>query len=57
MEWINESFARRFPSEATEIAPAHSPFQVGRVDERAGDLAGLYLLDALGDKQRGDSES
>ena len=55
VEWINGSFAKRFPSEATEIAPAHSPFQVGRVDERAGDFAGLYLLRCPGDEQRGDS--
>ncbi len=48
LEWMNGTFARRFPSDATEVAPAHSPLQVGRVDERAGDLAGLYVLDALG---------
>jgi ATP-dependent helicase/nuclease subunit A len=45
------SFARRFPAQATEIAPAHSPFQVGRVDERPGELAGLFLLDALGENK------
>ena len=51
VEWINDSFSRRFPSESTEVAPAHTPFQVGRVDERAGDLAGLYLLDAVGENK------
>jgi len=48
VEWINRTFAKRFPAEATEVAPAHSPLQVGRVDERAGDLAGLYVLRACG---------
>jgi ATP-dependent helicase/nuclease subunit A len=48
VEWVNETFAKRFPPEATEVAPAHSPFQVGRIDDRAGDLAGLHVLDALG---------
>jgi ATP-dependent helicase/nuclease subunit A len=48
VEWINQTFAKRFPSKATEIAPAHAPLQVGRVDERAGDLAGLYVLNAFG---------
>ena len=51
VEWINDSFSRRFPAESTEIAPAHTPFLVGRVDERAGDLAGLFLLDALGENK------
>ena len=51
VEWINDSFSRRFPSESTEIAPAHTPFQIGRVDERAGDLAGLYLLSAVGERK------
>ena len=40
--WINDTFASRFPAEATETAPRHSPLDVGRVDERSGDLAGLF---------------
>ena len=48
LEWVDGAFARRFPSDPTEIAPAYSALQVGRVDQRAGDLAGLYLLTASG---------
>ncbi len=48
VEWINQTFAERFPAHATDIAPAHSPFQVGRLDERTGDFAGLYLFTASG---------
>ena len=48
VQWVNESFTRRFPSDATEFAPAYSPLQVGRVDERAGELTGLYLLKSPG---------
>ncbi len=48
LEWLNETFAKRFPAEATEVAPAHAPFLAGRVDDKPGDFAGLYLLDAAG---------
>ena len=48
VEWINESFNRRFPAAATQFAPVYSSLQVGRLDERNGDLAGLYVLKAPG---------
>jgi ATP-dependent helicase/nuclease subunit A len=51
VEWINGAFVKRFPAEGTEVAPAHAPLQVGRIDERAGDLAGLYRLKALGENK------
>jgi ATP-dependent helicase/nuclease subunit A len=46
--WINHTFAGRFPAEATETAPRHSPLVVGRVDALSGDLAGLYRMNAQG---------
>lgn len=48
VEWINESFNRRFPPAATQFAPVYSSLHVGRLDERNGDLAGLYILKAPG---------
>jgi ATP-dependent helicase/nuclease subunit A len=48
VEWVNGAFAKRFPAEAREVAPVYSPLQVGRVNERAGDLAGLCLFKAAG---------
>jgi ATP-dependent helicase/nuclease subunit A len=48
VEWINGSFTGRFPAAATQFAPVYSSLQVGRLDERAGDLAGLYSLKATG---------
>ncbi len=48
VDWVNDIFAQWFPPEATEVAPRHSPLEVGRVDERSGDLAGLYQVRALG---------
>ena len=32
VEWVNSTFSDRFPAAATEVAPAYSPLQVGRVD-------------------------
>jgi ATP-dependent helicase/nuclease subunit A len=49
--WINQAFSGRFPAEATDFEPADSPLEVGRVDERAGELAGLYRLRAVGTKK------
>jgi ATP-dependent helicase/nuclease subunit A len=46
--WINGAFEKRFPGVASEAAPAFSPLQVGRFDERAGDLTGLHALEAAG---------
>jgi ATP-dependent helicase/nuclease subunit A len=46
--WINQTFAARFPSSPTEVAPAYSPLELGRVDERGGELAGLYQLNVPG---------
>ncbi len=51
VEWINESFNRRFPPAPTQFAPVYSALQVGRRDERSGDLAGLYVLKAPGGKK------
>ncbi len=48
VEWINASFSARFPTKATEVAPGYSALEVGRLDERPGDLAGLYRLIAPG---------
>jgi ATP-dependent helicase/nuclease subunit A len=48
VEWINGSFTGRFPESATQFAPVYSSLQVGRIDERAGDLAGLFTLKATG---------
>jgi ATP-dependent helicase/nuclease subunit A len=42
--WVNKTFADRFPAQATEVAPAQCPLQVGRVGDAAGDLAGIYCL-------------
>jgi ATP-dependent helicase/nuclease subunit A len=49
--WINGTFASRFPAEATETAPRHSPLDVGRLHEAPGGLAGLYMLDAQGNNK------
>lgn len=48
VEWINQTFAERFPATATEVAPAASPLQVGRLSDLTGDLAGIYQLKVPG---------
>jgi ATP-dependent helicase/nuclease subunit A len=48
VEWINQTFAERFPETASEVTPARCPLQVGRVGDHAGDLAGIYRLMVIG---------
>ena len=48
VEWVNGSFTTRFPAEASQVAPGYAALEVGRRDERAGDLAGLFRLMAPG---------
>jgi ATP-dependent helicase/nuclease subunit A len=54
VEWINQTFADRFPETASEVAPARCPLQVGRVGDHCGDLAGLYQLTVPG-KTKGEA--
>jgi ATP-dependent helicase/nuclease subunit A len=52
VDWVNTTFSGRFPATATEVAPAYSPLQVGRVDEREGEYSGLYRLQSLGENKQ-----
>jgi ATP-dependent helicase/nuclease subunit A len=52
VDWVNSTFSDRFPGAATEVAPAYSLLDVGRVDERAGDYAGLYRLPSVGENKQ-----
>ena len=52
VEWVNATFSDRFPEAPTEVAPAYSPLGVGRVDLRAGELAGLYRLSSTGENKQ-----
>ena len=52
LEWVNNHFSGKFPTAATEVAPAYSRLEVGRVDERAGEFAGLYRLQSLGENKQ-----
>ena len=40
------------PRPPPQFAPVYSSLQVGRLDERSGDLAGLYVLKAPGGKRK-----
>ncbi len=48
VDWINDVSGQWFPAQATEVAPRHSPLEVGRRDAGSGDLAGLYQVRAIG---------
>ena len=54
VEWINQTFADRFPETASEVTPARCPLQVGRVGDHTGDLAGIYRLTVPG-KTKGEA--
>ena len=52
VDWVNSTFSDRFPAAATEVAPAYSPLQVGRVDSRPGEFAGLFRLSSSGENKQ-----
>ena len=45
LDWVNEEFTGRFPTEANQHAPAYVPFHHGRTDEERGDFHGVLRLD------------
>jgi ATP-dependent helicase/nuclease subunit A len=53
VDWVNETFAERFPPTETEVAPGRCPLEVGRVGDHAGDLAGIYQITVPGTTEEG----